>query len=45
MINGRSNTHDRSGAITAIARWSTRHPWRHSRCWLAFVAACVAALT
>jgi uncharacterized membrane protein YdfJ with MMPL/SSD domain len=45
MIDGRSNTHDRSGAITAIARWSTRHPWRALACWLVFVAACVAALT
>ena len=45
MINGRSNTHDRAGAITAIARWSTRHPWRALACWLVFVATCVAALS
>ena len=45
MINGRSNTHDRSGAITAIARWSIRHPWRALACWLVFVATCVAALS
>ena len=45
MIGGRPNGRDRSGAITAIARWSTRHPWRALLCWLAFVAACVAALS
>jgi putative drug exporter of the RND superfamily len=45
MLTERSNTRDRSGAITAIARWSSRHPWRALICWLAFVAACVAALT
>ena len=45
MLPERSNTRDGSGAITAIARWSARHPWRALICWLAFVAACVAALT
>ncbi len=45
MISGRSTTRDRSGAITAIARWSIRHPRWALVCWLAFVAACVAALS
>jgi uncharacterized membrane protein YdfJ with MMPL/SSD domain len=34
----------RTGAVTAIGRWSARHPWRAIALWLAFVVSCVGAL-
>ena len=34
----------RGGAVTAIGRWSARHPWPAIALWLAFVVACVGAL-
>ena len=33
-----------TGAVTAIGRWSARHPWPAIALWLAFVVACVGAL-
>ena len=33
-----------TSAVTAIGRWSARHPWRAIVLWLALVVGCVAAL-